>query len=159
MTEHEKHNPESETERDGDEREAVSARPLAPPAHAHAHAHAGAAHVHDDHGIAHVTPVRLLLAVFGALIVLTIATVAVRGIDLGGQLNLILAMVIATIKAGLVVTYFMHLRWDRTFNVLIFLSSLLFLILFLTVVLTDRREYQPDIDLVEQSNTEQTGQP
>jgi cytochrome c oxidase subunit 4 len=136
-------------------------RPMKPGAHTHAAATAGHASdaAHDDHhGLAHITPVRLLLIIFGALMVLTVVTVAIRGIDLGGQWNLTVAMVIATLKAGLVVTYFMHLRWDRAFNVLVFLSSLLFLILFVSILLTDRREYQPDIDLVEQANVEQTSQ-
>ena len=124
-----------------------------------ASAHAGTAAAHQEHhGLSHTTPVRLLLAVFGALMVLTIATVVVRGIDLGGQGNLIVAMAIATVKAGLVVAYFMHLRWDRTFHVLVFLSSLLFLILFLAVSLTDRREYQPSIDRLEFANPDQGAQ-
>ena len=122
-------------------------------------AHAGAAVAHEEHhGLAHTTPVRLLLAVFGALMVLTIVTVLVRSVDLGGQGNLIVAMAIATVKAGLVVAYFMHLRWDRTFHVLIFLGSLLFLILFLGISLTDRTEYQPSIDLLEHANPDQGSQ-
>lgn len=102
---------------------------------------------------------KLLIGVFVALVVLTVVTVAVRAIDLGGQMNLVVAMIIASIKAGLVVTYFMHLRWDRTFNVLIFLSSLLFLILFLAMALTDRQEYQPDINQAEEAQVEQTSTP
>ena len=57
---------------------------------------------HDE--IAHVTPVRLLLLIWGALMVLTFITVGVTMVDLGAQTNLIIAMAIATIKAGLVVT-------------------------------------------------------
>lgn len=128
------------------------------PAAGHGVAVAGAADAHGEHhGIAHVTPMKLLIGVFAALVVLTVVTVAVRSIDLGGQMNLVVAMIIASIKAGLVVTYFMHLRWDRTFNVLLFLSSLLFMILFLAMALTDRQEYQPNIDMAEEAQTEQTG--
>jgi cytochrome c oxidase subunit 4 len=116
--------------------------------------HAPDAH-HEEHGIAHVTPLTLLFAVLGALLVLTVITVAVTKVDLGGQWNLVVAMVIATIKAGLVVTYFMHLRWDRTFNVLVFLSSVLFLILFISLALTDRKEYQRTIDTLEQQQAQQ----
>lgn len=101
-------------------------------------------HAHDE--IAHVTPVRLLLGVWGALMVLTVVTVAVTMVDLGGQINLIVAMVIATIKAGLVVTYFMHLRWDRPFNTLVFLGSLLFVSLFISMTLLDKAEYEHDIE-------------
>src|SRR5690606_460271 len=118
-------------------------RPITPPTADDGHAHATA---HEHHGLAHVTPISLLFGIFGALVVLTVVTVAVTKVDLGAQGNLVVAMVIATIKAGLVVTYFMHLRWDRTFHVLLFLGSLLFVLLFLGLAITDRQEYQPSID-------------
>jgi cytochrome c oxidase subunit IV len=75
----------------------------------------------------------------------TVVTVGVTVVDLGGQTNLIVAMAIATIKAGLVVTYFMHLRWDRPFHTLIFLGSLLFVSLFISMTLLDKSEYEGDI--------------
>lgn len=104
-------------------------------------------HEHDEHhGLAHTTPVGLLVGVLAALLVLTIITVAVTKFDLGGQGNLVVAMVIATMKAALVVTYFMHLRWDRKMHLVLFLSSVLFVILFLSMALTDRSEYQQSID-------------
>ena len=78
--------------------------------------------------------------------VLTVITVGVTVVDLGSQTNLLVAMAIATIKAGLVVTYFMHLRWDRPFNTLVFLGSLLFVSLFISMTLFDKSEYEPDID-------------
>jgi cytochrome c oxidase subunit IV len=78
--------------------------------------------------------------------VLTVVTVSVTSIDLGQQGNLIVAMVIATIKAGLVITFFMHLRWDRIFHLILFLTSVLFVILFLSMTITDRGEYERDIE-------------
>ena len=65
------------------------------------------------HDFAHVTPVPLLLGVLGCLLVLTFATTAVTSIDMGGQWNLVVAMVIATAKASLVVTFF-TLRGTRS---------------------------------------------
>jgi cytochrome c oxidase subunit IV len=113
----------------------------------------GASSGHDDHAghdhLSHVTPVRLLVLVWGALMVLTVVTVAVTRINLGADGNLIVAMIIATIKAALVITYFMHLRWDKPFHTLIFLGSLLFVALFITLTLADKREYQPDVDALE----------
>ena len=100
---------------------------------------------HHGDEIAHVTPVRLLLGVWLSLMVLTVLTVAATSVDLGGQNNLIVAMVIATVKAGLVVTYFMHLRWDRPFHALVFAGSLLFVSLFISLTLLDRSEYEGDI--------------
>jgi cytochrome c oxidase subunit 4 len=105
-----------------------------------------AAHGHDDHGLAHTTPVKLLVGILAVLLVLTILTVAVTSIDLGASGNLIVAMVIATIKAALVVSFFMHLVWDKKLHLILFLISVLFLILFLAMSVTDRGEYQPDID-------------
>ena len=102
----------------------------------------------DAHGdeLAHVMPVRLLIGVWVALMILTVVTVAVTSVDLGSRANLIVAMAIATVKAGLVVTYFMHLRWDRPFNALVFVGSLLFVALFISMTLLDKSEYEPDID-------------
>jgi len=101
----------------------------------------------DDHHaeLAHVTPVRLLLTIWGALMVLTVMTVGVTLVDFGGQTNFVIAMAIATVKAGLVVTYFMHLRWDRPFHTLIFLGSLLFVSLFISMTLLDKSEYEGSI--------------
>jgi len=114
--------------------------------------HAEATH---DHGLAHTTPVSLLAGVLSVLLVLTIITVVVTRIDLGGQGNLVIAMIIATIKAALVVTYFMHLRWDRRMHLLAFLSSVLFAILFLSMAITDRREYMPDILKLQEAQGQQ----
>ena len=102
----------------------------------------------DDHGhgLAHTMPVWMLIGVLGALLVLTVATVAVTAVDLGAQGNLIVAMVIATVKAILVCTFFMHLLWDKKFNLVLFLTSVLFLILFLAMATTDRGEYQHLVD-------------
>jgi cytochrome c oxidase subunit 4 len=53
--------------------------------------------------------VRLYVAVFAALVVLTIATVGVSYVDLG-PLSVVVALAIAFTKALLVVLFFMHLR-------------------------------------------------
>lgn len=99
---------------------------------------------HQDE-ISHVTPVKLLVGVWLSLMILTVITVAVTSVDLGSRMNLIIAMAIATVKAGLVVTYFMHLRWDRPFHTLVFLGSLLFVSLFISLTLLDKSEYEADI--------------
>ncbi|MBO6573888.1 MAG: cytochrome C oxidase subunit IV family protein [Rhodothermales bacterium] len=53
--------------------------------------------------------VRTYMIVFGALLVLTVVTVAVAYIDLSIGPALALALFIASIKGGLVAAYFMHL--------------------------------------------------
>ncbi len=95
---------------------------------------------------AHVAPVRLYLGVFGALLALTLATVAVSYVHLGA-FNLAIAAVIATAKASLVVLYFMHLKWDVRFHAVVLLGALLLLGFFLAYTLNDttyRSEIQPE---------------
>ena len=58
----------------------------------------------------HVVPKRIYFVIFGALMVLTTATVAVAQFNLG-RWNAIVAMTIAVLKATLVVLYFMHVRY------------------------------------------------
>jgi cytochrome c oxidase subunit 4 len=102
---------------------------------------------HEDHGLAHTMPIWMLVAVLAALMFLTVLTVSVTNYDLGAEGNLVVGMVIATIKAGLVVTFFMHLFWDKKFHLIMFLVAVLFVVLFLSMSITDRGEYQRNIDL------------
>jgi len=94
--------------------------------------------------VGHVVPLRLLWTVLAALLALTVLTVAVTKVDLG-KLNLVIAMVIAAVKGSLVLLYFMHLRWDRPFNAVVFVSSLAFVALFIILALLDTSEYQPNL--------------
>ena len=55
----------------------------------------------------------------------------------------------------LVVTFFMHLLWDKRFNTLVFLSSIFFMVLFLSIAMTDRREYQHLIEAREAAQAAQ----
>ena len=118
-----------------------------------AHGHGGGHHAepdHDDYG--HVSSLKVLFAVFGALMALTVITVAVAHVHLG-EWNLIVAMVIATIKATLVALFFMHLYYDKGFVRITFVTSLLFLSLFITFALMDSGQYQKTIhwhELLEQ---------
>lgn len=102
-------------------------------------------HDHDDH-IAHTMSVQSLVAVWVALMVFTVLTVFAAQQGLGSQTSFIVAMIIATIKAGLVMAIFMHLWWDKRLNLFAFLGSFLFVILFIGMLLTDKSEYKPDID-------------
>lgn len=95
-------------------------------------------------GLAHVVPMGVLAAVFAALLALTALTVAAAKVDLG-NLNLYVALGIAGIKATLVVLYFMHLRYDRPFYLVVFLGCLGFVVLFISLALTDTRAYHPSV--------------
>jgi len=101
--------------------------------------HAGEGRAH-----AHIMPARMLLGVWGGLVVLTWVTVAASRLELG-SLSLWVAMGIATLKASLVALYFMHLRYDRPINGIIFISTLLFASLFIGLALTDTLSYHPDL--------------
>ena len=86
-------------------------------------------HSEDGYDFAHPMPVPVLLAVFFALVFLTIVTVAQASFDFGGS-DVIIVMVIATMKAALVAFFFMHLAFDKPFNVFIFFGSFVFVALF-----------------------------
>lgn len=110
---------------------------------AHGGSHGGA---HGgSHGGGHIMPVYMLVFTFAALIILTILTVLVTRVDLGGTLNLSIALIIATVKAGLVCLYFMHLRYDRPFNAIILVACVLFVMLFLALSTIDTEQYREDI--------------
>jgi|SRR5580698_9150575 cytochrome c oxidase subunit 4 len=97
----------------------------------------------DSHGI-HVVPPKLLLGVYGALLVFTFITVAVSRIDLG-DLNIWVALAVAVIKGSLVALYFMHLRWDSPFNAIALMAAFFFVALFIGMAMLDSHSYQPII--------------
>jgi len=99
-------------------------------------------HTHDG---PHVVPLKTLVAVLIALLLLTGLTVVTGKMDLGG-FDLAVALVIATVKATIVCLIFMHLFWDRRFNGLIFLFSVMLVGLFLAFVSLDAGEYQPSVE-------------
>jgi cytochrome c oxidase subunit 4 len=106
--------------------------------HGHDHADDGAVH-------AHISPVPFYVAIFVALLFFTVLTVGQSYVDLG-KLNLLVVILIATAKASLVVTFFMHLRHDNKFHALIFVCGLLFIGVFFAYTMNDtehRGEFDP----------------
>ena len=57
--------------------------------------------------------VRGYIAVFGALLVLTLVTVAVSYLDLPVMPTIVVGLAIASVKAALVAMFFMHLKGER----------------------------------------------
>ncbi|MEX0600808.1 MAG: cytochrome C oxidase subunit IV family protein [Rhodothermales bacterium] len=84
----------------------------------------------------HVTPKKTLIKVFAVLVVLTIVTALTAQLDLGG-LDVPLALAIASTKAGLVVLFFMALKYDNKVNALVFALGVTFVAIFLTFTLFD----------------------
>lgn len=102
--------------------------------------HGGQEHAAPGHAVSK----KVLVTVWLSLMVLTVFTVKVATIDLGSA-NLWVAMFVASIKASLVVLFFMHLFWDRRINMIIFLTSVFLLALFLGLALTDTGQYQDQL--------------
>ena len=92
----------------------------------------------------HVMPPRVLVAVFAALVALTIVTVVAAQFPTGSW-EIWISLGIASVKAGIVAAYFMHLRYDKPFNTLILVASIGFVGLFLALTLADSKAYQDDI--------------
>jgi len=99
-------------------------------------------HHGDHHGIAHTASVKVLLGTGGALLMLTLVTVLATKVDFGTNINLAVAMLIAVVKATLVVLFFMHLKYDKIFHTVIFISAILAAALFLGFTLMDSGQYQ-----------------
>lgn len=117
-----------------------------------AHASDHAPHGQADHGVAHHVPFWVLVAVFAGLLLLTFITVTAIKINIGPVTNLCIALVIATAKASLVVLYFMHLKYERPFNAVILIGTLLFVSLFIGFALLDSIQYQPNITELRQAD-------
>lgn len=55
---------------------------------------------------------RLPLIIFGALVLLTLITVLISGVTESAGIAIILAMLVASVKASLVMIFFMHLNHE-----------------------------------------------
>jgi cytochrome c oxidase subunit 4 len=84
----------------------------------------------------HVTPFSTYIKVASALFALTILTVTAHQMHLG-VLAAPVAFLIATIKAVLVLLWFMHLKDDNYTNRVIFGSAFFFLVVLYTFCATD----------------------
>jgi cytochrome c oxidase subunit 4 len=93
------------------------------------------AEAHSHH---HIVPLNVNLAVGITLLVLTVVTVLVAQFDFGA-LNMVVAMTVATVKAGLVVAYFMHLRYDNKFFLTMLLVCLIALTVFIVFTMIDQK--------------------
>ena len=84
----------------------------------------------------HITPLSTYLFVFFALSLGTILTVVAANADLG-MLNTPIALVIATIKAVLVILYFMHVKYSTRLTWVVVLASFFWLGILFVLTLTD----------------------
>ncbi len=104
---------------------------------------------HHDNQIGHIVPVKFLVLICAILLFLTAVTVWVSRYNFAdiniAEMGIIMALFVATIKATIVGLYFMHLRWDRPFIGFIFVGSILFVVLFVGMAITDSTAYQPQV--------------
>jgi cytochrome c oxidase subunit IV len=91
-----------------------------------------------DYPLAHqVIPVRVYLAVFSALLVLTALTVWVAFQHLGDPWNDVVAIIIAVTKATLVVLFFMHVKYSTAMVRLTVIAAILFLLTLFGITWSD----------------------
>lgn len=84
----------------------------------------------------HVAPKSMYYGVFGALIVGTVLTVLVAFYDLGALNNLVM-LLIASVKALLVILFFMHVYWSTRLTWVVAASGFVWLIILFGLTMTD----------------------
>ena len=82
-------------------------------AHASAHAPAAAQGPASGHAEGQQHPIKLYLVVWGWLFVLSTFSYLVDYFHLQGYLRWTLILVFMMLKAGLIVAFFMHMKWER----------------------------------------------
>jgi cytochrome c oxidase subunit 4 len=88
----------------------------------------------------HIVSPKLYLGIFAALMVCTALTVYAATVDLNqyfGGLNVIIALAIATLKASLVVLFFMHGKYSPKRTQLIIICSVFWLAIMLFMTMSD----------------------
>jgi cytochrome c oxidase subunit 4 len=85
----------------------------------------------------HIVPVRVYLVIFLALLAGTALTVFAAFYDFPWRLNTVIALTIASIKATLVVLYFMHVRYSVRLIWVIVASALFWLGILFALTFSD----------------------
>jgi cytochrome c oxidase subunit 4 len=86
--------------------------------------------------MSHIASVKSYILVFVTLMVLTTITVLVAYVNLG-EWNKVVALGIASIKATLVILYFMHVKYSSRLTKLVIVSGFFFLFILLGLTMTD----------------------
>ncbi len=91
----------------------------------------------------HVVSLKAYYLVFGALLLLTITTVAVASwdlgelLDLGAWVNTVVAVLIAVLKATLVALYFMHVRYSSHLTKVFVVAGFFWLAILIGLIMSD----------------------
>ena len=97
--------------------------------------HPGANQEHFDY-TSHLAPISMYVGIWAALMIGTGLTVFAASLELH-VFNIVLALVIATIKGTLVVLFFMHLRYSTKLTMVTVVAALFFLIIMFSLSMTD----------------------
>jgi cytochrome c oxidase subunit 4 len=84
----------------------------------------------------HIVSKTIYFLIFGALMVLTVATYLVALVDLGA-LNVVVALAVAVTKAVLVVLFFMHVRYSNRLTKIVVIAGFFWLALLVVLTLSD----------------------
>ena len=85
----------------------------------------------------HIVQPRIYITIFLTLMVGTTLTVIAAFYDFPGPLNAVLALTIASIKATLVVLFFMHVRYSGRLIWLVIVAALLWLAIMFAITFSD----------------------
>ena len=92
-----------------------------------------------DEGLGHIVPQSVYLRTLGTLLFLTVVTVAIAQVDFGAM-NAVVALFIATVKALLVASFFMHLKFEKRLIILFAIYPIVLLFLFIGSNVMDVRD-------------------
>src|SRR3974377_616775 len=90
---------------------------------------------HTDY-VGHIIPAGRYVGIWVILMVLTAITVFAATLELG-VFNIVLALLIATIKGTLVVLFFMHLRYSTKLTMVTVIASIFWLFILFSLTMTD----------------------
>jgi cytochrome c oxidase subunit 4 len=90
---------------------------------------------HTDY-VGHVIPAKIYYLIWAILMVLTATTVFAATVELH-VFNIVVALLIATIKGTLVVLFFMHLRYSTKLTMVTVVASIFWLFIMFSLTMTD----------------------
>lgn len=92
----------------------------------------------DEHfdPMSHVVPISMYVTIWAALMIFTGITVFAATVELH-VFNIVVALLIATIKGTLVVLFFMHLRYSTKLTMVTVIAAIFFLFILFGLSMTD----------------------
>jgi cytochrome c oxidase subunit IV len=86
--------------------------------------------------VGHIVPAKIYVVIWAILMVFTATTVYAATVELG-VFNIVVALLIATIKGTLVVLFFMHLRSSPKLTMVTVIASIFWLFILFSLTMTD----------------------